>query len=232
MRFWQRGAVVMAVAVATIVAAALAAAAIAVTVAGPKAATRAGAVSSHTCSPTGARTVVANREVRVYSLPGGGTGLFGPPRRLYACLLRGGRTTALGSSDGRQRVAGETLTGHMLALARELMGVDTLSSTVEVLDVASGRTLHHEAATGPVLGPESAVIVYRMEVDPHGNLAWLASQASIVGTRAKRYEVHRVNRTGATLLDAGPAIAADSLRRHGETVTWLDGASQRSGRLA
>jgi hypothetical protein len=190
----------------------------------------ASAAGPRSCAAAASRTVLQDGQARVYALGPGPSRGPEASGRLFGCLRRSGRTIGLGTLGGRERAVREALSGHMVAIARQLMGVDTVSSTVEVVDLASGHTLHQEAASGPVLAPESVVIVDALVLDDRGNLAWLSSQASIV-RHSVRYEVHRVNRFSAAQLDAGPSIAPGSLSRHGESVTWRHGAVRRAARL-
>jgi hypothetical protein len=86
--------------------------------------------------------------------------------------------------------------------------------------------LHSLAAvTGPGL-VESYQSINSLIVTPKGAVAWIATDSSIVG-HGRRLEVHANRR----LLDSGTAIVPTSLRLHGSTLSWRDGASTRTATL-
>jgi hypothetical protein len=184
----------------------------------------AGTVSQGGCAAGGSRTLVTDRLARVYELPGrAGNDLF-----VYGCA--GGHRTLLGRASGLLRVERFRLGGDYVGFARVARGVDVSSSTIEVVDLRSGRRVHQAPAATPIRRPESFTAVTALVVDARGAVAWIASQTAI-GT-AVSYEVHRIDRRGPALLDGSAAIDPGSLRRNGRTVSWTDRGRRRTAVLA
>lgn len=185
------------------------------------------------CLPPGARTLAVDRYARVFRLPGReGLDVAG---RVYACLFARGVYVPL--VRGYLRSAEEiVLSGRLVAFGEHLMGVDTGDSNVVERDLASGRVLSLQAATGTGL-PESFYSVQRLLLAPRGALAWVSRSSSVVSQGVVTYEVHAALPRGSTaVLDRGPAIEARSLglsetSSGGAALTWRDGTRAMSGSL-
>ncbi len=177
------------------------------------------------CAPPHARTIAKDRYIRVYSLGGkvsrqGGT---------YACLLRRGSTVVLARPrqfrpDSIDHVA---LAGTIVAYTDSTHGVDTGSTDIVVVNVASRRTLLTIPGVGGFV--DACVISFRdvtdLVVTYRGSVAWIVRKGTRCTTATT--EVHSARTSGAyALLEEGPAIAPGSLRVSGQTVSW-ENAGQR-----
>jgi hypothetical protein len=108
------------------------------------------------------------------------------------------------------------------------MGVDTFSSSVAIVDLASGATLASAPATTRERRAESFIEVTALAIDPGGTLAWIGSR-SAVGVRRPTYEVHALSPAGRdSLLASSPRIAPRSLRLRGTTLSWREDGHPRS----
>ena len=177
------------------------------------------AAASAPCAPAGAHVKLADRRAQVYALG----------KAIYACDRRTRSTTKLGQASlcvATARVDNLALAGDVVAYGLDRCGVDTGSTTVLVRRVSNGKLLHSFAAiTGPGL-VESYQSINSLIVTPKSAVAWIATDSSIVG-HGRRLEVHANRR----LLDSGAGIAPTSLRLHGSTLSWRDGASTRTATL-
>jgi hypothetical protein len=179
----------------------------------------AASVASSPCAPAGAQVKLADGRAQVYALQ----------NAIYACDRRTHRTIRLGQKTicvGTARVDDTALAGDTVAYGLDRCGVDAGFTIVIVRRVSDGKRLHSfRAITGPGL-VESYQSINALIVKPNGAVAWIATDSSIIG-RGKRIEVHANSR----LLDSGAAIVPTSLRLHGSTLSWRDGASTRTARL-
>lgn len=187
------------------------------------------ASGSSTCS--GGRTLVLGASVRVYSSTTPHPAGTFAQTSVYACTFARGRPLLLGTTAGQRHVEDFVVAGDSVAFAATSMGVDTLSSSVEVLDAADDRLLRDLAAAGPSRRPESFTTVAAIVVRAAGQVGWIAT-VSAIGQRRARYEVHRAGSSGAALLDSGARIDPRSLRLRGERISWRDGAGTRSATLS
>jgi hypothetical protein len=182
----------------------------------------AGAAAS--CAPAGTRTLAAAGGARLYVA---GSDLFG--------CLGSVRILLGGAPDSRRlgatRVARYVLTPRYAGIAILRMGVDTLASSVSIVDLRAGATVASAPATTPELRAESFVDVSAMAIDSHGTLAWIGSRSAI-GALTPIYEVHTLTAAGVDLvLASSTAIAPHSLRLRGATLSWRQGASRRAVRI-
>lgn len=191
-----------------------------------------GAAASRSCGPVSAATLVHSSVARIYTpdrvhspAP---PGLLFP--RVYGCLFGSSRVVSLGGG-GRQQVVLPTLAGHFAGYGLRQMGVDTGSTTVRVVALRSGATVVNAAVTSPVTRPESSTVLDALVLNAHGHVAWIGSKGSIVGRGPTAFEVHRIERSGAALLDSGTKIDPGSLRRHGRRISWRDAGKTRAAML-
>jgi hypothetical protein len=77
---------------------------------------------------------------------------------------------------------------------------------------------------------ESFQAVGSLVLRADGGVAWIGTRSSIVGGR-KLVEVRKADRSGAALLDSGPAVDSGSLRLRGSKLTWKHGGRIRSATL-
>jgi hypothetical protein len=110
-------------------------------------------------------------------------------------------------------------------------GATTMTSSfranVVVRRLTDGRTLSEFPATARNAA-EGLQSVRSLALGSNGAVAWIGSVHSIVGGHSL-IEVHAADAPGSTdkVLDSGPGIDAASLRLHGSTRTWKDGATTR-----
>jgi hypothetical protein len=198
-------------------------------------AVRAGAAAApahrSTCHRQGARVLAQNREVRVYSRKAKRAS-----EGIYACLRRTGRTVTIARPVRRAlrgfAVEHITLAGAMVAFTSSTHGVDTGSTSIEVLDVADGHiVLTVPRAVGFV---DSCFIQFRrltaLLVTARGSIAWILEKGSDCKTTTLQVYSARASGT-PVLLDEGPTIASESLRVHGGAVSWEDGGRVLSAPL-
>jgi hypothetical protein len=182
----------------------------------------AGATSA-SCVPAAATTLRSSGAARIYSLGSA----------LYGCL--GTRRTRLGPLRGTvpfpaTRITRFTLSSRYAGVDRVEMGVDTLNSTVSLVNLGTGATIATAPGTTPERRPESFITVTAMVVDAKGTLAWIGERSAI-GVSAPTYEVHALNADRDRLLANSATIAATSLRLRGETISWREGRHTRSASL-
>ena len=175
------------------------------------------------CGPRTAKTLAASPAARVYVVN----------HVVYGCSGRTHRRTQLGSDSicQRTRVGPFALSGQLLAYGSESCGVDTGSSEVVIRRLSDGKTLASTAAMTQPLGVEAFSEVDSIVVNGAGAAAWIASGGSIVQQGNRHAEVHKLLRGSATLLDSGSAIVTHSLRLHGSTISWRDGAITKTSSL-
>lgn len=167
------------------------------------------------CAPVGAQVKLADSRAQVYALR----------QAIYGCDRGTRRTTKLGQTTtcvASARVDHLALAGDVVAYGLDRCGVDTGSASITVRRLSDGKRLHSFAAlTGA--GPESYQSVTSLVVKPDGSVAWIATVHSIIVTsEGGAPEVH----ANGKLLEAGE-IELHSLRLHGSTLTWRDGAGKK-----
>lgn len=168
--------------------------------------------------------MASSSQARVYGWRGG---VFGCSfARARSFRLGGGARSIRESSVGLAAVAA-TDTAYSLSD----FGVDTVRADVIVRRLTDGRTLADFPATARNVA-EGIQSVGSLAVKADGSVAWIGSVHSIVAGH-RLIEVHAADAPGFTdeVLDSGPGIDPTSLRLHGSTLTWKDGASTRRATL-
>ena len=177
------------------------------------------------CGPRAAPTIAASRQARVYTSDGG----------VYGCSFVHGRSFRLGNTAEalhQSRVQLVVVAGADAAYALSSFGVDTVSATVVVRRLTDGRRQEHFAATRSGL-VEGFGSVTSLALKSDGAVAWIGVAHSIVAHR-QVIEVHAAASPSGSanrVLDSGPAIAPQSLRLHGSTLTWRHGHATRHATL-
>jgi hypothetical protein len=175
------------------------------------------------CGPASATTLVSDSVARVYSLG----------QRVYGCAAGHRRSFLVGATTRslREGRAGPVaLAGTVAAYGYTRFGVDTVTTEVVVRRLTDGATLRDFPAGG-IVGPESFQSVGSVVVKADGAVAWIGSDTSILGHRGPWLEVHAASGSSNSLLDSGPRIDPTSLRLHGSTLSWRDGAVTRHATL-
>ncbi|MEA2161510.1 MAG: hypothetical protein QOD66_3890 [Solirubrobacteraceae bacterium] len=174
------------------------------------------------CGPAAARTLASGPHARVYASRG----------VVFGCAAGGARSFRLGGTGsciGSDRVGPVVVAGEIAAFASERCGIDTGFTLVVVRDLRDGKRLSASAAASSP-GPESFTSVNSLVARSDGAVAWIAG-ASSIGNHMTNVEVHRVDRRGQALLDAGRTIARGSLRLRRSRLTWTHGGQLRSATL-
>jgi hypothetical protein len=176
------------------------------------------------CGPAGARTLAASRLARVYSLRGS----------VYGCSVKGHQSYRLGHASRsirEGRVGPVAAAGEAAAYGLTQYGVDTVSASVIVRRLRDGKQVRGLAATSKALGPESFESVDSIVVNRTGAVAWIAEGGSVISGHRREVEVDRADARGHSVLDSGAGIDSGSLRLHGSTISWRDGAATPSATL-
>jgi hypothetical protein len=177
------------------------------------------------CVPDGARTVAAAGGARLY-IEGGA---------LFGCL--GATRTRLGGAPGSPHLGATRVVRFALApryagIDTLTMGVDTLESTVSIVDLTTGATSASAPATTPERRAESFINATALAIDRQGTLAWIGSRSAI-GVPAPTYEVHTLTRRGTgSLLASSARIAPHSLRLRATTLSWRQGGRTHTRSIA
>ena len=174
------------------------------------------------CVPSGSRPLRASGPARIYSR---GTVLYG-------CV--GSRRTLLGSLRGTapfpaRRVTLYALSARYAATDTVDMGVDTLASSVAVVDLRTGATIATAPATTPPNRPESFLTVAAIAVNANGAAAWIG-QRSAIGQPKPVYEVHALV-GGRNRLLATTTAKVSALDLEGDKLSWQAGGQTHSETL-
>jgi hypothetical protein len=177
------------------------------------------------CYPRKATTMQASAEVRVYKRRG----------KVVACSLSTGKKVTLGPTTGPSGVLGVALGGKYAAIVRgsspEGAGGPFSSQSLSLLNVTTRRPV----SFGQVgcSGIDSATVtIQSLAVTTAGQLAWICAATSPTASRA---EVHKFDRSGASLLDSSDSISSpDSIAlesvaigRSESAVYWSRGDTAR-----
>lgn len=180
----------------------------------------------HTCPPPRARVIAQDRDLRIYS-----TGARVSYAYAVRACRRGARASMTLLSGSRRHfglhhsVGQFVLAGDFVGYIETQFGVDSGTTTLIVLDVASKRTLHeivagHYVDAGFVFSEEVTDFV----VSDRGSVAWI-TQRGRRGPRGSPEErtVQVIGPTGmATVADTSTTIDPTSLRLYAHTLRWSD----------
>jgi hypothetical protein len=118
----------------------------------------------------------------------------------------------------------------MVGVIVEFHGLDTIDSTLKVLNMVTGRVLHTFHGN-IVVGYGDSFVTYVLA--PSGNVAWATVTTSNGPHRtfAHIWSIRLAIGDTVSTLDTGPKVRARSLRRQGTTVEWIDAGMQRTAPL-
>lgn len=176
------------------------------------------------CGPAGAATLAASSEARIYR----------QGQSVYACAPGHGAPYRIGSAGtclNSTRIGVASAAGTLAAYAATRCGIDTGSTTIVVLDIASRHKLAGLDSYAGRAAPESYADVGSIVADRSGHAAWIVSEGSIVAHK-KTIEVVRRLRDGGQVVASGSTIALASLRLRGSTISWTAGAARHTAPLA
>jgi hypothetical protein len=178
------------------------------------------------CFPSGTvTTIAASTRIRVYTIHDREEPAS---ERHYACDLRSGRRTKLGSAfvdDGVYSVRALTLAGRFVAYGEEACGRHSCSGGQIRLVDASRKAPARQIAAG-------LYDITDIELRGGGSLAWIAGPERRYRTEASALQVHRCDARGCTELDEGPGVAPSSLAVSGGShLYWTRGGEPRASAL-
>ncbi len=162
------------------------------------------------CAPAGATVLRASSLARVYVV---GTTLYGCTAGYRAKLGALAGSTAAPAT----RITRYLLAGRYVAFDSVDMGVDTLSSTVTLIDLANGVRAD-SPATPSLPRPESFRTVKQMALDADGIVAWIG-QSSAIGLPQPEYYVRALTATASFGEHRAGAHPSD-LRLSGHQLSW------------
>lgn len=180
------------------------------------------------CQARGARTLLANGEVRVYRLHG----------EIFACHRRTGRRTGVGtvyfdsgSSSGASGVTILRLAGHFVGAASVLQDCCGRFAGVEIRNVRTGRRVYSFPAGGGSRASTDADVT-DLVLRPNGSAAWMEGFGGPAEHQPPtRFVVRKADTREAAILDRGTGIAGDSLTLRGRTVAWEHDGQRRTAEL-
>ena len=180
------------------------------------------------CSLAGAKTMKANRHVRV----------FRTQSTVYGCRRSASRAYRIGyfgECQNNDEVRRVELAGNRAALGTFECSLTSGWWRIDLVNLRDGR---REFRSGPLSTPQAsenvADTVHRIAVTADGAVAWSASRRVAPQTAPSTIEILR-RRRGTTgqvvLLDSGTGIDPESLRRRDRTLTWTKDGGRRSAQL-
>jgi hypothetical protein len=195
------------------------------------------------CPPASSHAVAVSLQATVFEAhePGG----FADELGLYGCVLGRrqayhlGGTPDCGIASTCSGVQREQLVGTVVAYESFFSGMES-RWYVAVLDLHTGRLLHHVATGSPVhrapnaagVGPITALVV-----KTNGSVAWIAedyeraSPETDTSPRVPYYDVYAADKAGTRLLAAGLEVNPSSLALAGSTIYWTQAGKPFSGSL-
>ena len=191
---------------------------------------RAASVRAPSCTLKGARTIAANRHVRVFSARRRAW------REVFGCRRGADRAYAIGDANGECQnydlVDGAVVSGNFVALNVRTCSLHSSESAVKLVNLRDGRGRFASAPLASA-SPESAYDAIRgMVLTADGALAWIGvrvAAGAIVAAEVRR----RVpaTRRASEPLDRGAGIDPRSLRRRGSKVLWRNAGVARSAAI-
>jgi hypothetical protein len=180
------------------------------------------------CTLKRAKTIKANRDVRVFrTVPVAGSGT------VYGCRRRAARAYVLGEfgeCQNNHEIRRVEVAGRRTALGAFECSLDSGAWDVELVNLASGRL---EFRSAPLVSPLPDAFTFdelqRIVATSDGALAWTATRRARGALLA--VEVRRRMRGTATaslLLDSGTDIDPESLRKRGRTLSWTKAGVRRT----
>jgi hypothetical protein len=187
---------------------------------------RAGSVRAPHCTLTGAKTIAANRRVRV----------FEARDAVFGCRRTADRAYEIGhdGSECQNNDAIDTavVAGNFAALNVRTCSLYDSESSVALVNLRDGRVRFRAAALSTPGSETSYEAIRGMVVTPAGRLAWVAvriMRGAIADAEVRRRVPNSAERT--VELDGGTTIDPRSLRKGDGRVLWRNAGLLRSARL-
>jgi len=183
-------------------------------------------VKATNCSLKSAKTLAANRSVRV----------FQRSDKVYGCRRSADRAYVLGirgECQNNDEIDGVVVAGNQAALNVQTCSLTSSQSRVLLVSLRTGRVsfASNPLSTAPRI--DSGYDAIRgMAVTAEGAIAWIGvgvERGVVVAAEVRRRA--RGSSTRAVLLDSGTGIDPRSLQRRDSRVTWRSGAAERSAAM-
>lgn len=188
-------------------------------------------VRATNCSMTDAKTITANRYVRVFKKTRRGFGYA------YGCRRsadRAYRLGVVGECQNNDEVRQVEVSGRRAVVGLFSCSLYAAWWRVDLVNLRTGRREFTSAPFSlPPVGDATYDVLRRVVLTADGAVAWTAARQGAGGVPGG-VEVRRRRRgttNRAVLLDSGADIDPDSLRRRGRTVTWTKSGARRSAQL-
>ena len=184
---------------------------------------RAPSIAAPHCTMNGAKTIAANRHVRVFRARG----------EVFGCRRAANRAYVIGHGDGECQnndlVDSAVVAGNLAALNVRTCSLYGSSSSVHLVNLRDGRG-RFAAAPLSTTGTDASYDAIRgMVLTATGRFAWIGvrvSRGAIVAAEVRRRGHGSTGR--AIVLDCGAGIDPRSLRLRGSQVRWRDNGVARS----
>jgi hypothetical protein len=154
---------------------------------------------------------------------------------IFACLFHRGTTLPPVPLKTLREPEHITLAGTIVAFVDFQHGVDSGCDVIEVIDMATSRTVLVVPEVGCEVdaGSVRSEKVTDLVVNEHGTVAWIVTRSGF-GHPSESIEVHSETASGAAaLLDSGAGIVPGSLHlAPGGEVTWLDAGRSQYAHLS
>lgn len=178
------------------------------------------------CTMKGARTVAANRHVRVFRARGA----------VFGCRRKANRAYGIGHGSAECQnsdvIDGAVVAGNLVALNVRTCSLTNSSSSVNLVNLRDGRARFRSAPLSTP-GTENGYDAIRgMAVTAAGRLAWIGVRVSGGGVVAAEVRRRRPDFSDqSVVLDSGTGIDPRSLRRVGSMLRWRHGGIARSAAM-
>jgi len=187
---------------------------------------RANSIRAPHCTMNGARTIAANRHVRVFRARG----------EVFGCRRTANRAYEIGHGgqecQNNDLIDSAVVAGNFAALNVRTCGLDFTASMVKLINLRDGR-VRFASAVLSTPGSETGYDAIRgMVLTASGRLAWLGvrlARGGIADAEVRRRLPDFSDQS--VVLDRGAGIDPRSLRRGGSRVLWRNAGAARSARI-
>lgn len=187
-------------------------------------------VSAPRCTLKGAKTIKANRNVRVFKVVNSRG--FG---RVLGCRRSARRARELGfvgECQNNDEIRLVELAGRRAALGVHECSLTTGWWTIALVHLGSGRSEYTAYPLGDPASDLFADQVVRLAVTADGAVAWTARRTVRGALAAVEVRRRRRGTTNQSItLDSGTGIDPDSLRRRGHVLSWRKDGVRRTARI-
>jgi len=187
---------------------------------------RARSIRAPHCTMNGARTIAANRHVRVFRARG----------EVFGCRRTANRAYGIGHGgqecQNNDLIDSAVVAGNFAALNVRTCSLTNSSSSVHLVNLRDGRGRFRSAPLSTPGSDSSYDAIRGMAVTAAGRLAWIGvrvSRDAVVAAEVRRRRPDFADRS--VVLDSGTGIDPRSLRRSGSMLRWRNAGAARSARI-